>query len=436
MSTPIGRNVLSLIGLQPLIAKKIRLPSAQRILSGCDSVAGMDAMSAITRRALRVYAALEELKGQNGDVIDALIPFFEPILGLMNEKVFDPSVFSLGVKKMYGWRLTTDVAEQIAPRLEKRGYLRKEARTKRGSVFIVTYNEGLTVNTETDIVSFDNVIKEFKSFAPRVTDLLHYDKTADELADVLIRFLVSMDSVGEGLYSAALGGRTIPEETRKILGELEEGGAPLGQEDKYICAKFVHYIMNKKKELAPTLVRLSSIALLTEVVDDFVKPIQIEGVVNLTVALDAPLALDYLGCSGKALREDVVTVVEALKKIGVNFVVFSHSCIEMKHNLEAMLNEEPRDRFGYTHSAIVRNEIGIDWVKAVASDPERALTSAGLTVRSITLDSIPGAHRYFTKDRHDDFLSQITWGGDYLRKRTRCDLHDNYVTIEGHIAQL
>ena len=38
-------------------------------------------MSAVTRRALRVYAALSELRSRDEDVLDALIPFFDPIFG-------------------------------------------------------------------------------------------------------------------------------------------------------------------------------------------------------------------------------------------------------------------------------------------------------------------------------------------------------------------
>ena len=37
-------------------------------------------VSSVTRRALRVHSALVELRNANEDVLDALIPFFEPIL--------------------------------------------------------------------------------------------------------------------------------------------------------------------------------------------------------------------------------------------------------------------------------------------------------------------------------------------------------------------
>ena len=43
-------------------------------------------MAAVTRHALRVYAALTELGGNNENILDALIPFFEPILELIEKR--------------------------------------------------------------------------------------------------------------------------------------------------------------------------------------------------------------------------------------------------------------------------------------------------------------------------------------------------------------
>lgn len=37
-------------------------------------------MAGVSRHALRVYAALSELGGNNENILDALVPFFEPIL--------------------------------------------------------------------------------------------------------------------------------------------------------------------------------------------------------------------------------------------------------------------------------------------------------------------------------------------------------------------
>lgn len=373
-------------------------------------------MSTVTRHALRVYAALTELKGQDADVLDALIPFFEPVLTLMNGKIFDPYVFSAGIRKLYGWRFTGDIAGQFIPRLERKGLLRKSAQARTGSIWVVEYKQLEKAETTSSIVvALEKIIDDFSNFPPRVTDLLTYHRSREELKDILIRFLVSMDTNG-GAYTPELGDLDPNAEAREILIQLEEGGRPLSSEDRYMAARFVDHIVKNKPEHVPYLSRLASIALLTEVVEDFLRPTHPEVRVNLTIVLDAPLALDLLGCSGKALQDDISAIVDALKKIGVIFIVFPNSCMEIQHNLRSMLALPPERRHGYTHNALVKREIAQDFVMAVANNPERALENIGIQVRQITINSYPGSHKFFTTEQYDDFYSSISWGNDVSAK--------------------
>ncbi|WP_316158304.1 MULTISPECIES: hypothetical protein [unclassified Bradyrhizobium] len=367
-------------------------------------------MSNVTRRALRVYAALAELRGNDTDVLDALIPFFEPILSLMNGKVFDPHVFAAGVRRLYRWRFTGDIAATFVPRLERKGILQKQAKTGQGVVWLVRYDDP-TDNAPPAIVTvFEQIIDEFEKFPPRVTDLLAYKKNREELKDILIRFLVMMDVSGEGAFAPQLGEMEPGAEARELVSHLEEGGQPLDPNDRYMCARFVQYLMKRRPEFVPHLIRLSSIGLLAEVVEDFLKPTHTEGKTDLTIVLDAPIALDYLGCSGKALKDDIATIISALKKIGATFIVFPASCIEMQRNLRSMLGLPPEQRRGYTHNAMIKREVGQDFVTAVANNPERALENAGITVRQISLDTFPASHRYFTAEQEEDFFASVTWG--------------------------
>ena len=367
-------------------------------------------MSTVTRHALRVYAALTELKGRDSDVLDALIPFFEPILSVMNGKIFDPHVFSAGVRKLYRWRFTGDVAAQFIPRMERKGFLRREAQTRAGTVWIVQYSYSSEENISSIVEPFEKIIDEFSTFPPRITDLLSYDRSRDELKDVLIRFLVSMDAHGEGAYAPELAGLDPGGATRELLAQLEEGGRPLDPNDRYMCARFVRHLIKKRPEFMPHLVRLGSIALLTEVVEDFLKPTQSETKVDLTIILDAPLALDYLGCSGKALQDDIATIIRELKKIGCTFIVLPVSCVEMQRNLRSMLALPVEQRRGYTHNALIGREVNIDFVVAVANNPEKALENSGITIRPISLNTNPNLHRYFSAEQYEDFFSSILWG--------------------------
>src|ERR1700733_358525 len=91
-------------------------------------------MSSVTRHALRVYSALSSLKGSGDDILDALIPFFEPVLEIMNGKIFDPRLFAVGVQKLYPWRFTTDIAEHFHTSTSRQGIFdppRRESRKGR-----------------------------------------------------------------------------------------------------------------------------------------------------------------------------------------------------------------------------------------------------------------------------------------------------------------
>jgi hypothetical protein len=93
---------------------------------------------------------------------------------------------------------------------------------------------------------------------------------------------VSLDAYGEAAFVAQV--EKLASEDRKILDQLEEGGKPLSSDDRYMCARFVKAICSEKPEYVPHFGRLASIALLTEVVEDFVKPLEPATGANLPVA--------------------------------------------------------------------------------------------------------------------------------------------------------
>src|SRR6187455_2241020 len=292
-------------------------------------------MSVLTRHALRVYVALSELGDHNENVLGALIPFFEPVLAVMNGKIFDPRLLATGVQKLYRWRINRDIAEQFIPHLVRKNYLKRREGTGKNAVYVVNFeapNDDAQLSEISEVLKL--IIDEFEKFPPRVTDLLNYRRSRDELTDILTRFLVSMDAYGEQAFTLQVA--RLGTDEQKIINQLEEGGRALSSDDRYMCARFVKQICTERPSFVPHLARLASIALLTEVVEDFVKPVQPTSKVDLTVVVDAPVALDYLGCSGKDLQEDVRSIVDALRGIGCNIVVFPDTCTEIQSNLASM----------------------------------------------------------------------------------------------------
>ena len=402
-------------------------------------------MSSVTRHALRVYAALAELKAPNADILDALVPFLEPILEVMNGKVFNPRLLAAGVGKMYRWRFTGDVAEQFIPRLERLGYLKRNGNNRQAAYIVTFAGEGAKqqANTEIDHV-LSGLLDEFVSFIKSLGDANPYRRNRDQLADILIRFLVSTDAFGGAPGTSSNGASELEAGETEALKKIEEGGRPLSDLDRYVAARFVQHLTNEKSIHLPGLARLASIGLLTEVVEDFVKPTSKPQVVDLTVILDAPLALDYLGLSGKVLQDDVRFVVEALNGIGCKTIVLSNSCSEMRRNLKSMLNQDRSNRHGYTHHAMIRGEVDDDYVQSVANNPEGALEGAGIEVRTVNSIKYPNIEKYFDKAKLDDFYSYVTWVTEpaprdhdadcmALTMRLRQDRHNNDLLRCGYV---
>jgi hypothetical protein len=127
-------------------------------------------MSTVTRHALRVYSALSGLKGSGDDVLDALIPFFEPILEVMNGKIFDPRLFAVGVQKLYRWRFTADIAEHFIPRLLRKDYLIRHAASAGKAVYTVKFSPQ-PPSTENLPVSelLKQIVDEFVKFPARIS---------------------------------------------------------------------------------------------------------------------------------------------------------------------------------------------------------------------------------------------------------------------------
>jgi len=56
-----------------------------------------------------------------------------------------------------------------------------------------------------------------------------------------------------------------------------------------------------------------------------------------------------------------------------------------------------------------KREVSEEYVVAVKNDPEKAVESAGISIRNFSLAQYPNLQPYFPADAYEDFLSTITW---------------------------
>ena len=128
---------------------------------------------------------------------------------------------------------------------------------------------------------------------------------------------------------------------------------------------------------------------------------------NLAVYLDAPVAMELLGVSGKAARENTEPVIAELHRIGASVRIFGQSVHEIGHNLKAML-ANPRPT-GPTAQALARGEVLQEYVTQVAANPEPFLEATGIRVARRTIEQFPTEHVYFTEEHRDEIYSALTF---------------------------
>lgn len=358
----------------------------------------------LTRSAVRIYGALSALGDGSADVLTRLLPFFEPVLREKNGTLFDPEEFATSVRAAYKWNFNTDVVEVFVPRLEEAGWLTASTPEGKSQSYVVSIPEELpeTEGEKTASEHLRELAERFRGFAQELSPLTAIPLEVEEYEDMLIEWLIYVEAFSEDSINFKQSVQTDPSGTMRKIVEVPNTTS-LDDEQKFLCARFVRHELEQGGTAAETLARISSIGLLTEVVQDFVRPSDAVENTDLVVYLDAPIAMEMLGVSGRAARDNTVPVINELQRIGAKTRVFSQSLDEMTAALKAVL-QNPRPT-GPTAQALARGEVLRDFVAQVASNPTPFLEEQGVVVVHRTLEQTPSEHRYFTTEQRQEIFA-------------------------------
>lgn len=369
-------------------------------------------MNRLTQRALRVYSVLEDYRAGSADILDALLPFFEPFLADRTGTIVSPASLAEEISKAYKWNLTADVVEEISTRFEAKGWITRITETDEAVVYKVIHN-----GKQPDDISKPNtnvadllatVAEEFQNFITSISPLttLHYSR--EQLAETLVEWLVSIDAYSEDVLRQQLT-KTLQTDGRISLFVDLPDVSLLGAEEKYLCARFLKYLFETHSVHIAGLCRIAAVGLLTEVVQDFRKPTTSINTTDLSLYLDAPVAMDLLGVSGKAARTNIRPIIEQLQSIGASVRIYRLSVREMQGALNAVLSRRPADRTGPTAGALRKGEALEAYVRQVATTPETILQEHGVQIVERTLEQYPNQHVYFTNEQYQELYARINW---------------------------
>jgi len=371
---------------------------------------------AIGPSAVRVNAVLSAFRdNENSDVIDALCYFYVPILDRLKGNPITASLLAKAAKLIYGWNLTESVGEVFIERLLAHDHLKREEKNGQ-TVFIAQPSPDLSESMETSIKeSFEEVTGLFHDFDLISGDFLYRQLSDEQLGDLLVHFLISLDAYSNNDIAAEIKSGATGNGEREALQALSNDVSVLSKAETHVCARFVQWLSSKRPKLAEKLSSFVAAGLLAELVEDFRKPSAVETQSDTAFFLDGPMLLGLVGTSGAALQDEAKIIVGALKSIGCRVQVFSESCREAERVLISYLKTQASDRHGRTHTAVLKGEVDRQYVQTVASDIEKAAHTFGVDVRDYDLETFPNEHKYFNAARNTDIYSFLTWDNPLAR---------------------
>ena len=377
--------------------------------------------TSLTRSTARIYGALTGLGNGSTDLLERLLPFFEPILRPIQGHVFDLDEFARNVRDAYKWNFNTDVVEVFVPRLVGAGWLTAVIPAVEQTNYTVTLPDQI-LNVEIEASAerqLRALAEKFQTFAVALDSFSPIPSTVEQFEEILIEWLLYVEAFSE--KNLDFSTRTVkdPSGTLRQVVDVPRT-TTLKDEETFLCARFVEHAIKSDPEASETLARIASIGLLTEVIQDFVKPNTPVETSNLAVYLDAPVAMEFLGVSGRAARENTEPVLAELQRIGASVRIFGQSVEEIGLNLKAVLGN-PRPT-GPTAQALARGEVLPDYVKQVSVNPGLFLEDAGIRVSHRTLDQYPNEHAYFSGEHRDEIYGALTFQQNYNARAHDADV--------------
>ena len=365
-------------------------------------------LNKVTRSTVRVYASLSALGGESADILQCLTPFFEPILEPVQGEIFDLDDFVDKVRDAYGWNFNRDIVEVFIPSLVDAGWLIANNPKIQGARYTVARPDQIQdIEIETSAQNeLRNIAENFKSFANELNPLnssINLSNDVEYFEDILIEWL---------LYVEAFSQERIESKENSVdkSGNLSNHNFPnstsLDEQEIFLCARFVEHTIENDGLESEKLVRIAAIGLLTEVIQDFVKPVTPVDNSDLTVFLDAPVAMEFLDVSGKAASSKTTPIIEELRRIGASVGIFKQSVEEIKQNLNGMLRS-PRPT-GPTWQALIRGEVLKEYLYEVAKNPADILERRGIQVAPGALKENP----YFTDEQRNDIYNALNFHQD------------------------
>lgn len=371
-----------------------------------------DSAESIRRRMLITYAVVShEMVGSN-DILSGLLPFFEPILVPKNGQIFDNTEFIREVAANTHWNLTVDVASQIVDRMARAKWLTRETAVQDDVIYRVTLPTSLPSEGNAEkLMQLDRLVTQFSSFLATLPDPPPPISSFEETKELLLQWMV--DSFSLPASARVPNGTSLTETT-----EIPNVDSRISPTEQYLFARFVVWVTNNDSELSKLLAEIGGAVMLTEVILHFRNPSSANRrQLRLSVFVDAPMIMDYLGLSGRTFRDSAAYTIDKFRNMGCTIACFSHSRDEIRDILMALTHSDHVSRFGPTADALRRKEITESQVAVTLASLDQQLKKARIEIVATTLGQLRSTRTFFPDELVEKLTNELGQSNYSARER-------------------
>ena len=367
----------------------------------------------LKRSAVRIYGALSALGGGSGDVLESLLPFLEPILREHNGEKLDPNIIASKVQGYYKWNCNSDIIETFVPYMEGQGWIIADTKGTQPKTYTIQMppDSDLDEPAKTAEAELRRISEQFMEFWKGLSPITFIPNEVEIYEEVLLKWL---------LYVEAFDEKDMESSTEIAQSTDASDPISLSDEEKFLCARFVKHAIEEDKSNADTLAKISAIGLLTEVVQDFIKPTDSIRSTRLSIYLDAPVAMDLLGVSGKLAQENTKPLIDELHRIGASIRILEQSVEEIQRVLKAAItNPLPTSP---TTRALTRGELIRDYLNEAYQNPVQLLENFHVEHVRYRMQLDSSKDQYFTENNWRNLYNALNYAGKEKARKHDADI--------------
>lgn len=366
-------------------------------------------------RPFTAFAFLADKLSQGGDIVSGLIPLFAPVIAPLAGKRFEAGKLSELLAEYYGMDIHPYAIEDLAPRLYEQGLLdRKEVSSH---AFEYSYQKIDYVLPEMQENLVENVSIQFIKFAQDQLAFLNVQLSNEMLTNALLDRLKKAEFFGALIKSNDTDKRNNTL-TLKPTQAAPRDESHLETRLDILVASFLLNAYENNPALYQLLIKITTGALIAEVILDFRHPTSLTDLKGVQIFLDTPFLMSLFDLGSKLGTSYAEKLYQQLKQVGANLATFRHSIDEFRDNMKAVLEAKKEGRaWGETAIRLTDPNFKIYATTLLPVLEER------IRQKDIEIAADPSAnlYRYFPIEEEQELVGRITFHGS-IQARER-DAH-------------